>query len=175
MRTTLRSTGAHDVDEVCPALLGRQFGLTALFLKLERADHDEPAYGEGDDGHPEKMDDEIGDAHVSDGAAEDHAGNDGAGELADVAEPEIDGGLAFGLDVHTFAGRLDDRSGKACAADRGQKTKEGGHAGDDDFRRGEEAVERVDHALERAGSAELDFKAHHEVERKEEVVGAVHR
>ena len=38
-----------------------------------------------------------------------------------------------------------------------------------------DVYKRQDHALERAGSAELDFKAHHEVERKEEVVGAVHR
>lgn len=176
--TTLRSTGAiaeDDVGDVGAALLGRLLGLPALFLELEGADHDEPAGGESDDGHPEEVNDQVGDAHVRDGAAEDHARNDGACKLADVPEPEVDGRLALAADVHAFAGRLDDRGGKACAADRGEQPEEGRHRGDDDLRGGEEAVERVDHALEGAGLAKLDLKAHHEIECEEKVVGAPHR
>ena len=162
----------RNLTDVTAARFGGVLALHAAVGEAKRTDEDEPAREEGDDRHPGEVHDEVAHRNVRDGATENHARNDRAHEFADVAEPEVDRGLALARDRHAAARLVDDRGRKAGAPHGGKKPEEGRHRGERHLGRGEDLVERIDHAAQRSRLAQFDFETHHEVERKEKVVGA---
>ena len=91
-----------------------------------------------------------------------------------MTEPKINGAFLFIVYGNAFTGFLHDRRGETSSAQGRKKPQERRHKRQSNFIAGEDIPQRHHHAVKGSALAQLNLKAHHEVQTKKQIPSSLH-